>query len=121
LGATVKQSNGKCFFATREFVRNADTSGKDLQLGVGGGRSAWISARYNEAPTRADFTYSITPDAVSITDTGQGRASVTRNIEAVLRKIEYWHQGSIATFKIMYRGERGVWSGVSKTVDAQNS
>jgi hypothetical protein len=67
------------------------------------------------------FHYSITPDAVSITDTGRGRASVTRDIEAVLRKIEYWHQGSIATFKIMYRGERGVCNGVSKTVDAQNS
>jgi hypothetical protein len=31
-----KQSNGKCFFSTREFVTNVDTSGKDLQLGVGG-------------------------------------------------------------------------------------
>jgi len=28
-----------------------------------------------------------------------------------LRKIEYWHQGSIAAFKIMYRDEHGVWNG----------
>lgn len=26
---------------------------------------------------------------------------VTEDIEAVLRKIEYWHQGSISSFKIM--------------------
>lgn len=30
-----KQSNGKCFFSNRNFVTNVDTSGKDLQLGVG--------------------------------------------------------------------------------------
>jgi hypothetical protein len=37
---------------------------------------------------------------------------VTNDIEAVLRKIEYWHQGSIAAFKIMYRDENGFWDGV---------
>jgi hypothetical protein len=37
---------------------------------------------------------------------------VTDDIEAVLRKIEYWHQGAITAFKIMYRDERGVWNGV---------
>jgi len=36
---------------------------------------------------------------------------VTNDIEAVLRKIEYWHQGSIAGFKIMYRDKNGVWEG----------
>jgi hypothetical protein len=29
-----------------------------------------------------------------------------------LRKIEYWHQGSITAFKIMYRDENGVWDGI---------
>jgi hypothetical protein len=29
-----------------------------------------------------------------------------------LRKVEYWHQGSIAAFKIMYRDEHGVWNGI---------
>jgi hypothetical protein len=29
-----------------------------------------------------------------------------------LRKIEYWHQGSIAGLKILYRDEHGVWSGI---------
>jgi hypothetical protein len=45
--------------------------------------------------TEADFKYSITPNVISITDTGKGSRSVTNDIEAVLRKIEYWHQGSI--------------------------
>jgi hypothetical protein len=61
--------------------------------------------------TQADFTYKITT-MISIADTGKGRRSVTNDIEAVLRKIEYWHQGSVAAFKIMYRDENGVWDGV---------
>jgi hypothetical protein len=62
--------------------------------------------------TQAGFTYSITPNTISITDTGKGKTSVTNDIEAVLRKIEYWHQGSITGFKIMYRDENGIWDGV---------
>ena len=65
-----------------------------------------------EAATRADFTYKITPNTISITDTTLGKLSVTKDIDALLRKIEYWHQGSIAAFKIMYRDENGVWNGV---------
>ena len=41
-----------------------------------------------------------------------GKLSVTKDIDAVLGKIEHWHQGSIAAFKIMYRDEYGVWNGV---------
>jgi hypothetical protein len=65
-----------------------------------------------EPVTQADFTYSIMPDTVSITDTGKGRLSVTNEIEAVLRKIEYWHQAPIAAFKILYCDEHGVWDGI---------
>jgi hypothetical protein len=66
-----------------------------------------------EPVTQADFTYSIRADTISITDKTQGRqVSVTNDIKAVLRKIGYWHQGSIAGFKIMYRDKRGVWDGV---------
>jgi hypothetical protein len=43
-----------------------------------------------EITVRADFNYRIMPDAISIIDTGKGRHSVTADIEAVLRKIEYW-------------------------------
>ena len=53
-----------------------------------------------------------TPRTISIVDTGLGRRSVTEDIEAVLRKIEYWHQGSIAKFKIMCRDSKGFWSGI---------
>jgi hypothetical protein len=63
-----------------------------------------------EPATQAD-TYSITPDTISITNTGEGRASVNNDIEAVLRKIEYWHQASIGAFKIVYRDEHGIWEG----------
>jgi len=30
----------------------------------------------------------------------------------VLRKIEAWHQGSIADYQIMYRDAEGYWDGV---------
>ena len=62
--------------------------------------------------TQADFTYRIISTTISIVDSGKGSRSVTNDIEAVLRKIECWHQGSIAGFKIMYRDENGVWDGV---------
>jgi hypothetical protein len=58
---------------------------------------------------RTDFTYKITPTVISITDAGLGSRSVTEEIEAVLRKIEYWHQGSISPFKIMCRDGKGFW------------
>jgi len=40
---------------------------------------------------------------------GLGKCPVTEEIEAVLRKIEYWHQGSISSFKIMCRDGTGFW------------
>jgi hypothetical protein len=46
---------------------------------------------------------------ISIVDIGLGQSAVTDDIEAVLRKIEHWHQGSIAKFKIMCRDGRGFW------------
>jgi len=51
-------------------------------------------------------------NVITITDLDLGNRSVTNDIENVLRKIEYWHQGSIATFRIMYRDSLGVWDGV---------
>ena len=67
-----------------------------------------FNTKLSEAPrTRADFTYNITPAMISITDTGLGKCPVIEDIEAVLQKIEYWHQGSIAKFKIMCRDGKG--------------
>src|SRR6516164_7684626 len=50
--------------------------------------------------TRADFIYKLNPTLISITDTGLSQRPVTEDIKAVLRKIEYWHHGSIGSFKI---------------------
>ena len=51
-----------------------------------------------QVTTQTDFTYSITPcggtNTISIIDTNQGRSSVTNDIEAILRKIEYFHRDS---------------------------
>jgi hypothetical protein len=72
-----------------------------------------FSTKLSEPPrTRANFTYKISPTVISIFDTGLGKCPVTEDIEAVLRKIEYWHQGLIAAFKTMCRNEHGVWDGV---------
>jgi hypothetical protein len=49
---------------------------------------------------------------IAITDTGLGQRSVAGDIEAVLRKIEYWHQGSVSSFKIMCRDGKGFWHAV---------
>ena len=65
-----------------------------------------------QAGCQADFTYSMSSNVIAITDLNLGNKSVTNDIENVLRKIEYWHQGSIAAFKIMYRDSEGVWDGV---------
>jgi hypothetical protein len=72
-----------------------------------------FNTNFSEPPrTRADFTYKITPTLISITDTGLSQLPVIDDIEAVLRKIKYWHQGSISKFKIMCRDGKGFWHGV---------
>ena len=62
--------------------------------------------------TQADFTYSILGNVISIIDLDLGNRSVTNDIENVLRKIEYYHQGSIVGFKIMYRDSEHIWDGI---------
>ena len=58
--------------------------------------------------TQSDFTYSILGNIISIVDLNLGNRSVL----SVLLKIEHYHQGSIASFKIMYRDSDGVWDGI---------
>jgi hypothetical protein len=61
-----------------------------------------FNTRRSEAiRTRADFIYHMGPDWITIADTGKGNCSVADDLESVLRKIEYWHQGSITKFKII--------------------
>jgi hypothetical protein len=81
--------------------------------------------QYNPSACQAEFTYTITPVAVQIQDTGKGKKSVAEDLEAVLRKIEYWHQGSIARYRISYRSTRGTehsieWNGKMARVSAQH-
>jgi hypothetical protein len=65
-----------------------------------------------QAGSQADFTYSMSLDVIAVVDLDPGNRSVTNNIENVLRKIEYYHQGPITAFKIMYRDSEGVWDGI---------
>jgi hypothetical protein len=66
-----------------------------------------LANQFNPLACKADFTYSMTPATVEIQDTGKGKKSVADDLEAVLRKIEYWHQGPIVRYRISYRGIQG--------------
>jgi hypothetical protein len=61
---------------------------------------------------RADFSYAIHGNVISIVDLDLGNRSVTNDIENVLRRIEHDHQGSIADALIIYRDSQGVRDGV---------
>ena len=81
--------------------------------------------QYNPLACQADFTYSITLGVVKIQDTGKGKKSVLDDLEAVLRKIEYWHQGSIARCRISYVSTQGTehlidWDGKMARVSEQH-
>jgi hypothetical protein len=65
-----------------------------------------LANQFNPSPSQADFTYSITAKTVKIQDSGRGK-SVAEDLEAVLRKIEYWHQASIARYRISYWSTQG--------------
>jgi hypothetical protein len=63
----------------------------------------------------------MTPRTIKIQDTGKGKKSVGDDLEAVLRKIEHWHQGSIARYRISCRGTQGAehlieWDGQTARV-----
>jgi len=66
-----------------------------------------LANQFNPVACQADFTYCITPKTIKIQDTGKGKKSVADDLEAVLRKIEYWHQGSIAPYRISCRSTEG--------------
>ena len=82
--------------------------------------------QFNPSPCQGDFTYTITPVSVKIQDTGKGKKSVAEDLEAVLRKIEYWHQGSIARYRISYLSTQGTersveWNGKMARISEQHS
>jgi len=64
-------------------------------------------SQLNLSKCQADFTYTMTVKAIQIQDTGKGTKSVLEDLEAVLRKIEGWHQGSVASYNISCRDTQG--------------
>jgi len=80
-----------------------------------------LANQFNPLACQAGFTYSMTPKTVTIQDTGKGKKCVADDLEAVLRKIEYWHQGSLASYRISYQCTQGterpvVWDGKTARV-----
>jgi hypothetical protein len=63
--------------------------------------------QFNPVACEADFEYRIAPRTVQIRDTGKGKKSVVDDLESVLRKIEHWHQGSIAGYRISLQSTEG--------------
>lgn len=61
------------------------------------------ASQRNRTECQEDFTYTMTVNAIKNQGTGKGAKSVADDLEAVLRKIEAWHQGSIAGHKISFR------------------
>lgn len=49
----------------------------------------------------------MTVNTIKIQDTGKGAKSAADDLEAVLRKIESWHQGAIAGYRISFRDAQG--------------
>jgi hypothetical protein len=66
------------------------------------------ASQLNLSACEADFSYAITVNTIEIQGTGKGTKSLADDLEAVLRKIEGWHQGSIVGFKISYRDTEGL-------------
>jgi hypothetical protein len=67
----------------------------------------------NPLACQADFTYTMTLRTIKIHDTGKGNKSVGDDIQAVLKKIEGWHQGRIEGYSISYRDAQGAWHQIS--------
>jgi hypothetical protein len=60
--------------------------------------------------TTDDFKYSMRGKVISITYLGSG--SINQEIARILRRIEYWHQGSVKSFRILYQDAGGLGSEV---------
>jgi hypothetical protein len=68
-----------------------------------------------------DFKYSMQGKVISITYLGA--RSIDDEIERILRRIEYWHQGSITSYRILYQDAAGLggevkWDGENAEVIA---
>ena len=84
--------------------------GKEINLGVADSTTA-----------AEDFKYSMRGKVISITYSGTG--SINEKIERILRKIEYWHQGSVTSYRVLYQDAEGLggevkWDGENAEVIA---
>jgi hypothetical protein len=81
-------------------------------------QSKQISLGSSDSTTSpADFKYSILGGVISITYLGAG--SFHKEVGRILRKIEYWHMGSIQSFRILYQDADGL--GGEVTWDGENA
>jgi hypothetical protein len=54
--------------------------------------SADLIGQFNRSECQAEFTYTMSRKFIKIQDTGKGSKPVAEDLEAILRKIEAWHQ-----------------------------
>jgi hypothetical protein len=69
-------------------------------------RQITLGSSESTSGTATDFTYSMRAKVISITYSGEG--SINEKIERILRKIEYWHQASITSYRILYQDADGL-------------
>ena len=76
-----------------------------------------ITLSSSDSTTATDFKYSMSGKVISITYLGMG--SINEEIGRILRRIEYWHQGSVKSFRILYQDADGLDGEV--TWDGENA
>jgi hypothetical protein len=76
-----------------------------------------IALGLSDSTAAADFKYSMSGKIISITYLGT--RSIHQEIGRILRRIEYWHQGSVKTFRILYQDADGL--GGEVTWDGENA
>jgi hypothetical protein len=67
------------------------------------------SSESTTVPT--DFKYRMQGKVITISYLGTG--SIHKEIGRILRKIEYWHQGSVTSYRILYQDADGLGGEVS--------
>jgi hypothetical protein len=76
-----------------------------------------ITLSSSDFTTATDFKYSMSGKVISITYLGM--SSINEEIGRILRRIEYWHQGSVKSFRILYQDADGL--GGEVTWDGENA
>ena len=84
-----------------------------------------ISLRWSDNTTVPDY-FKYTMRGQEIWITYLGASSIDKDIMRILQQIEYWHQGSITSFRILYQDALGVggeikWDGEKAEVIAARS